>query len=118
MVIGAFFSEVGIELLTYFSDFDPKLEEIRKELICTEDWCDRDFIVISRRLKNYDYGVEIQKVNLEDLGRFLLGKRPYGRHRPPILTSRTPLRLPKARAVGGRDDGPRVGRQASRFAAS
>jgi len=29
MVIGAFFSEVGTELLTYFPDFDPKLEEIR-----------------------------------------------------------------------------------------
>jgi len=77
MVIGAFFSEVGTKLLTYFSDFDPKLDEIRKELICTNDWCDRDFIVISRRLKNYDYGVEIQKVNLEHLSTFLVGKRNF-----------------------------------------
>ena len=33
MVIGVFFSEVGTKLLTYFSDFDPKLDEIRSKLI-------------------------------------------------------------------------------------
>ncbi len=35
MVIGAFFSEVGTRLLAYFSDFDPKLDKIRKELVVT-----------------------------------------------------------------------------------
>ena len=38
MVIGAFFSEVGTKLLTYFSDLDPKLEQIRKDLIIKGDW--------------------------------------------------------------------------------
>jgi len=33
MVVGAFFSEVGTDLLTYFSDFDPELDKIRKNLL-------------------------------------------------------------------------------------
>jgi hypothetical protein len=32
MVIGAFFSEVGTRLLAVFSDFDPTLDNIRREL--------------------------------------------------------------------------------------
>jgi len=77
MVIGAFFSEVGTMLLTYFSDFDPKLDKIRKGLIVTDDWSDIEFFNVSKRLKNYDYGVEIQKVDLEHLRNFLLGKRDF-----------------------------------------
>ncbi len=38
MVIGAFFSEVGTRLLAFFSDFDPKLDNIRRELLITNDW--------------------------------------------------------------------------------
>ncbi|HEA46916.1 MAG TPA: hypothetical protein ENH97_00700 [bacterium] len=77
MVIGAFFTEVGTRLLTYFSDLDPKLDKIRKELIVTNNWSDQEFLSVSKRLKNHDYGVEIQKVNLEDLCRFLTGKRNF-----------------------------------------
>lgn len=77
MVIGAFFSEVGTELLTYFSDFDPKLDEIRKELIVTKNWSEQEFQKISKRLKNYDYGVNIQKVGLNDLSTFLVRKRDF-----------------------------------------
>ncbi|ODS38237.1 MAG: hypothetical protein A7316_01095 [Candidatus Altiarchaeales archaeon WOR_SM1_86-2] len=77
MVIGAFFSEVGTELLTYLSDFDPKLDKIRKDLIVTDEWSDREFVRVDKRLRNYDYGVEIQKVGLEDLRNFLLKKRNF-----------------------------------------
>ncbi|TES89729.1 MAG: hypothetical protein E3J88_05405 [Anaerolineales bacterium] len=77
MVIGAFFSEAGTGLLTYFSDFDPKLDRIRKELVVTNDWSEKEFSSVSKRLKNYDYGVEIQKVELEDLANFLTRKRDF-----------------------------------------
>ena len=77
MVIGAFFSEVGIELLAYFSDFDPELDEIRKELIVTTDWSQQEFVRVNKRLKDYDYEVDIRKVNLEDLCTFLMGKRNF-----------------------------------------
>ncbi len=74
MVIGAFFSEVGTKLLTYFSDFDPKLDKIRKELIVANGWSEQEFSRVSKRLENYEYEVGIKKVNLEDLRGFLVGK--------------------------------------------
>ncbi|UCG99862.1 MAG: hypothetical protein JSU78_05345 [Deltaproteobacteria bacterium] len=77
MVIGAFFSEVGTRLLTYLSDLDPKLDRIRKELIVTTDWSYQEFSRVSKRLKNYDYGVEIQEVELEYLRGFLMEKRDF-----------------------------------------
>ena len=77
MVIGSFFSAVGTRLLTLFSDFDPKLDKIRKELIVTNDWSEQEFFGVNKRLKNYDYGVEIQKVNLKDLRGFLVEKSDF-----------------------------------------
>jgi hypothetical protein len=71
MVIGAFFSEVGTRLLTHFSDWDPKLDKIRKELMVTGDWSPEKFIAVSKRLRKYDYGIDIQRVDLEGLRKFL-----------------------------------------------
>jgi len=77
MVIGVFFSEVGTELLTYFSDFDPKLNEIKKELVVNSGWTDQEFKQVSKRLKNYNYDISIQKMSLEDLRTFLTEKRDF-----------------------------------------
>jgi hypothetical protein len=77
MVIGAFFSEVGTELLTYFSDFDPNLDEIRKELVVSTQWTDSEFKDLSARLKNYDFDINIQKLHLPDLRTFLRNKRDF-----------------------------------------
>jgi len=77
MVIGAFFSEVGTRLLTYFSDWDPKLDNIRKELMVTGDWSQEDFIGVSKRLRKYDYGIDIQMVDLEGLRKFLGSKLDF-----------------------------------------
>jgi len=77
MVIGAFFSEVGTDLLIYFSDFDPKLDNIRKNLIVTNNWSEQEFSNVSKRLKNYNYSVEIQKVDLVHLRSFLIEKRAF-----------------------------------------
>jgi len=77
MVIGTFFSEVGTRLLTYFSDLDPKLDEVRRELIVTGNWSEREFSSVSKRLKNYRYTVEIQKADLDHVRSFLVGKRDF-----------------------------------------
>lgn len=77
MVIGVFFSEMGTKLLTYFSDNDPRLDAIRKHLVVTNNWSEEEFTGIGKRLKEYDYGVEIQKVDLEDLRAFLVGERKF-----------------------------------------
>ena len=77
MVIGAFFSEVATRLLTYFSDFDPKLDRIRQYLIVTNDWSEPEFSSVSQRLRNFDYGVEIKKMDLEVLRNLLVGERDF-----------------------------------------
>jgi len=77
MVIGAFFSEVGTRLLTYFSDLDPKIEEIRYHLLVTGEWSEAEFIDVSSRLRRYDYSVEIKKVDLRGLRAFLMAKRDF-----------------------------------------
>lgn len=75
MVIGTFFSAVGTKLLTYFSDFDPGLDKIRNHLMVTNDWSEQEFLEVSQRLKNYDYKIDIDRVNLEELRSFLMEKK-------------------------------------------
>ena len=77
MVIGAFFSEVGTRLLTYFSDFDPELDEVRKDLIVADDWTEQTFSSVRKRFRDYHYVVEIQKVDLPGLRNFVMGKRDF-----------------------------------------
>lgn len=77
MVIGAFFSEIGTRLLTYISDFDPKLDKIRKDLIVTDDWSEQEFVMASHHLRNYDYNVDIKKVGLDELRDFLVGEMDF-----------------------------------------
>jgi len=77
MVIGSFFSEVGTLLLTYFSDFDLELSTIRKHLIVTNNWSDEEFVAVSKRLRNYDYKVDIRRIDMEGLKGFLVSKRDF-----------------------------------------
>lgn len=77
MVIGAFFSEVGTKLLAYFSDFDPNLSTIRKELIVTEDWSEQEFERVEKNLRKYRYHIEAQGIELEHLRKFLMEKRGF-----------------------------------------
>ena len=77
MVIGVFFSEVGTKLLTYFSDFDPKLDEIRSKLIVKSDWTAVEFDAVEGQLRTYGYSVDIDKVDLERLRDFLVTRRDF-----------------------------------------
>ena len=77
MVIGSFFSEVGTQLLTLFSDLDPNLEYIRSELIVTRDWSEENFCAVGKRLKEYEYSVEIDKINIDRLSESLVKKRDF-----------------------------------------
>jgi hypothetical protein len=77
MVIGAFFSEVGTELLKSFLDFDVHYEKIRGNLIVTSNWSSQEFSTVKNGLKGYDYKIESQKGDLEGLKNFLTGKREF-----------------------------------------
>jgi hypothetical protein len=77
MVIGTFFSEVGTQLLTFFSDFDPSLDKIRSDLMVNEHWVEKNFAAVTLQLKKYEYAVDIERLDLDGLRIFLLGKRDF-----------------------------------------
>ncbi|MFC2162354.1 hypothetical protein ACFLRF_01615 [Candidatus Altiarchaeota archaeon] len=75
MVIGAFFSETGYHLLTYFSDHDPGLDEIREILLIRADWDDETFDEVSKRLMEYPYSLNPDEIDLKQITEYLLEKR-------------------------------------------
>jgi len=77
MVIGAFFSELGTTMLTFFSDYDPNLDHIRRNLIVANDWSKEEFSRVSKLLKNYGCEIDIEKVDLEYIRGFLVQKRDF-----------------------------------------
>ncbi|MBE7445936.1 MAG: hypothetical protein HS132_12065 [Planctomycetia bacterium] len=77
MVIGTFFCEVGIKLLKCFSQFDCHFNTTRENLLVSNDWTGQKFSDTARRLKDYDYQIDSQKGDLEDLRNFLLAKRDF-----------------------------------------
>ena len=77
MVVGAFFAEVGTELLTYFSDFDACLEEISKDLLVSGSWGVEQFALVSERIRGYEYEVDAQRIDFERLRTFLVARRGF-----------------------------------------
>ena len=77
MIIGIFFSEVGTKLLALISNADPELDNVRKYIIIKNDLPDKEFINIIKYLQNYDYNIDIKKVDLEDLRIFMIDKRNF-----------------------------------------
>jgi voltage-gated potassium channel len=77
MIVGVFFSGVGTRLLADFSNFDPELEHIRKNLIVTNEWSDQDFSRVSKGLQKYAYAIEIHRFDLPNLKVFLVGQRDF-----------------------------------------
>jgi hypothetical protein len=77
MIIGAFFSEVGTVLLTYLSDFDLDLDNIKKELVVRDSWTAKEFATIRKSLNKHAYSIEMKKINLEHLRSFLVQKREF-----------------------------------------
>ncbi len=77
MVIGAFFSEVGTELLNTFSAFDAEAFKITEKLVVTNDWSEKEFLKMSKSVKNHRYGIDARRGDLEDVKSFLKKKRQF-----------------------------------------
>jgi len=77
MVIGAFFSEVGTGLIKYFSNFVTCSKEMKCELAGIVDWSEKEFSKFNKRVKNYDYDINSQRGDLEELKKFLTRKRTF-----------------------------------------
>jgi len=77
MVIGAFFSEVGNHLLSLLPDFTSQMEQIRNDLVDNNDWSDKAFSDMGKCISQFNYPMDSQKGNLEDLKKYLLEKRGF-----------------------------------------
>ncbi len=77
MVIGAFFSEVGTDLLKSFISLDEDFDEVRQNLLVKNGWTRRDFLQAGKRMAAYDYTIETNPDALDDLRAFLLVKREF-----------------------------------------
>jgi hypothetical protein len=77
MVIGAFFSEVGTELLKKFIALDEDFDDVRQNLLLNNEWTRRDFLQAGKRMDEYDYSIEVIPEALDDLRDFLLAKREF-----------------------------------------
>jgi hypothetical protein len=77
MVIGAFFSEVGLRLLFYFSDFDLNSENVKKELININTWSEKDFVKAAAMVSKFKYSLNSRAGDLATLKEFLSQRRAF-----------------------------------------
>lgn len=77
MVIGAFFSETGNELMERLITFDVNFDKVRPNLILKTDMTHRDFASIKRNLSDYNYNITSTKGNLHALKMYLLEHRLF-----------------------------------------
>ena len=99
MVIGAFFSEVGISLLHIFSESDPSAGSIRDSLMISTDWTDETFEAVEKELRRYEYRINIGELDLGYLKKYLSGGRDFlvrFMENPTLLEHESFTRLPRA----------------------
>jgi len=77
MVIGTFFSEAGTGLLKLFSGFDQNTDTLRKDLLVTGQWSDRQFGEAASIAIIYDCKIDHAKTDLVVLKSFLATRRDF-----------------------------------------
>ena len=77
MVIGAFFSEVGLKLLPMFANFDHKSDEVKKELSQMKNWSNSEFKKASVMMENYKFEIDSNLGSLKELQVFLTKRRNF-----------------------------------------
>ena len=77
MVIGAFFSEAGRELMDILSKFDPECADMKGCLILSAEWSKRDFLKANTFLRQHTCSINLGKGDLTQLRDFLIKKRYF-----------------------------------------
>lgn len=77
MVIGAFFNEIGTDLLIHFSNNDPGVERLQEKLCISPDWSDKDFNAVQQDIMRHEYEVDMEEIDLQRLKDFMTGKRDF-----------------------------------------
>jgi len=77
MVIGAFFSEVGLTLLELFADFVEDAPQLEARLNITADWTQKDFRQAIKQVKEFPFRINFERKDLIPLRDFLVSKREF-----------------------------------------
>ncbi len=77
MVIGAFFSEVGTELLKRLLNCFRERDEISRKLAIGQNWTRAEFRKAVRFAATLHYQPDCRMINLDELHAFLKEKRPF-----------------------------------------
>ena len=77
MVIGAFFSELGTELMKHFFEFDVSIDALSKNFLNIEDWSRNDFTINKQKLLTYNFDIDTNKGDIDKLRAFLQEKRDF-----------------------------------------
>jgi vacuolar-type H+-ATPase subunit I/STV1 len=77
MVIGAFFSEVGISLIENFQKFNNEKEMLCQKLLVDNSWPLKKFAETRKVISDFDYKIDVHKGDLENLKVFLVSKRSF-----------------------------------------
>jgi voltage-gated potassium channel len=77
LLVGVFFSEIGMKLLVRYSRLDPEIEEIRHDLIITGEWTDTAFRRVSTTLHEREYRIDMERADLKELREFLFQRRDF-----------------------------------------
>jgi len=77
MVIGAFFSEVGTDLLRQFNSFDPDAKSIGERLLIDNSWSPEHFDKVEEVLSGHKFHMDSKTGNLKELQNFVVVKRDF-----------------------------------------
>jgi len=77
MVIGAFFSEVGTELLGHLAGTDAALSEVRSDLIPHASWTDVEYAAAARAVVGHRPRIELDEHALETLKTMLVAEKTF-----------------------------------------
>jgi hypothetical protein len=77
MVIGAFFSEAGTELLKLLWKFDMNPEYMEEHLVFNKDWKQKEYYELKKKFNSHKPGLDMRKGDIEYLKEFLGEKREF-----------------------------------------
>ncbi|MFA4849371.1 MAG: hypothetical protein WC626_06545 [Methanoregula sp.] len=77
MVIGTFFSRIGIPLLAQLTKADTAIDAVKEHLVIGTDWHNEMFKDVEVCLKNHTCSVAIDHVDLDELRRFLISNEDF-----------------------------------------
>lgn len=77
MVIGAFFTRMGTELLSALSDFDIEKQEVSDHLLVDRNCTDKHFAQLKKTMTDHGYRMDVSRSDMESLKQHLVKNNDF-----------------------------------------